>query len=396
MRLRPAAALTIAAASTGVAAAQAPAQQVLLPGPGRYATQSPPLAVQGAPPPAFLPFRVTASSDQQVVTGIGADGRPVSLRVRQRLILSGSGDYQIVIGAPVEDVRAGPGSQSQPGLRTGQILWAGFSPGHKVLVADAELKRAAAGPFLPLRLRARRDGDRYSLTVTNATEISQIAFTGAGRMRELAALLDRTRREEASGGRLSSAYATVSGLVRVRRQAARIAAPFRIDGLLRFPRAPSSVSGGEAHGSAVSFAATLGDGRPLSLTVVVRGGGGAPRLRLVARPRPVIEALRPPRGRSWAAAVRRRRIRPARLLRRLIDTRMQAVRSDQFESFLSNPDTRGHNRTVYVYESAAAPRSVSEPASSGGSSGADPLVLALVIAGSILAAGAAVVVWAHS
>jgi hypothetical protein len=393
-----------AAASAGVALAVALAgpafastQQVLLPGPGPYPTQSPPLAVRGAPAPAFLPFRVTARTDQRVVAGVNGDGRVVSLRVRHRLVLSGSGDYQILIGAPVVDVQAGPGSQSEPGLRTGQILWAGFSPGRKVLVADAQLRPAAATPFLPVRLHARREGHRYSLTVTNATETSEIAFTGAGRSRELAGLLDQTRRQELRGERLASAYATVTGLVHVRRQAAHIAAPLRVEGVLRFPGRPSAAHGGAVRGSTVTFAVTLGDGRPLSTTVEVTGGG-VPSLRLVAQPRPVLHRLRPPRGRSWRAATRQKRIPARRLLRRLIDTRMEAVRSDQFQSFLSNPDTRGRNRTFYVYETSSAPSRSPGPAAvtADDSGGLDPLVLALVVVGSLVAAGAAVVAWAHS
>jgi uncharacterized protein HemX len=93
--------------------------------------------------------------------------------------------------------------------------------------------------------------------------------------------------------------------------------------------------------------------------------------------------------------VRRRAIPANVLLRRLIDTRMQLVRSDQYEAFLSNPDPQGTNHTVYVYESAAAPRpkaaSTPEP-----KSGAGGLVLVLAIAGSVLGAGAVLVLWAHS
>jgi hypothetical protein len=82
------------------------------------------------------------------------------------------------------------------------------------------------------------------------------------------------------------------------------------------------------------------------------------------------------------------------LLRRLIDTRMQLVRSDQYQAFLSNPDPQGTNRSVYVYESAATPRpkAAAPPEHSGGGG----LVLALAIAGSVLGAGAVLVLWAHS
>jgi hypothetical protein len=376
--------------------AEAATQQILLPGPTPFPTQSPPLVTANAPQSVLLPFRVTAKADERVAVGVDREGRVVALRARHRLVLRGKGDYKIVIGAPVEDVRAAPGSDSQPGLRTGQILWAGFSPGRKVLAADARLNPSAAAPFLPLRLRVQRDGDRYVLTVTNATEVSEIAYAGTGVRSELAALLDRTRRESLAGARLSPSYATILGLVRHRDEAARIVAPFRVEGVLRFPRSPTAVRGGTLRGSTVAFAATLGDRGPLSLTVDVRGGG-APRLRLLALPAPVVRGLAPPGASTWKAAARRRRLPVRLLLDRLIDTRMQLVRADQYQSFLANPDPQGRNRTVYVYETTAAPAPRASSGSSDSSSeGASALLIALAIAGSLLGAGAAVVAWAHS
>jgi hypothetical protein len=391
--------LVLAAAALAVGLprpAAAATQQILLPGPTPFPTQSPPLVTANAPPSVLLPFRVTAKADERVAVGVDPAGRVVALRARHRLVLRGKGDYQIVIGAPVEDVRAAPGSDSQPGLRTGQILWAGFSPGRKVLAVDVQLDPDAAAPFLPLRLRVRRDGDRYALTVTNATEVSEIAYAGTGVRSELAGLLDRTRRESLAGTRLSPAYATILGLVRHRDEAARIVAPFRVEGVLRFPRTPEDVRGGTMHGDTVAFAATLGDRAPLSLTVEVRGGG-APRLRLVARPAPVVRGLAPPGAQTWKAAARRRRLPVRLLLDRLIDTRMQLVRADQYQSFLANPDPQGRNRTAYVYETTAAPAPRASSGSSDSSSGGvNALLIALVIAGSVLGAGAAVVAWAHS
>jgi hypothetical protein len=189
-------------------------------------------------------------------------------------------------------------------------------------------------------------------------------------------------------------YASVDGLVRVRKDAARTSAPLRVDGSLRFPAAPESARGGTVRGKTVTFSTVLGDDSPLSLRVDVRGGGGAPRLRVVARPTKLVRALAPPGASSWAGAVRRRAIRAEVLLRRLIDTRMQLVRSDQYQAFLSNPDPQGRSRTVYVYESAAAPRPRAAPAQAPDSG--NGLVLALALAGSVLGAGAVLVLWAHS
>jgi hypothetical protein len=385
----------VAAALAAPASAAASVQQVLLPGPTPYPTQSPPLVAGGAPPPASFPFAIRGRAVERVLARVGPNGKLVSLRVLHRLLLTGKGDYLFVIGAPVEDVRAGPGSDSQPGLRTGQILWSGFSPGRKVLAADAELRIREAGPFLPLRLRAVREGNRYSLTVTNATTVSQVAYAGNGFPRQLAGLLDQTRRESLAGGRLTTVYASVDGLVRVRKDAARTSAPLRVEGSLRFPRAPESARGGTVRGKTVTFSAVLGDASPLSVRVDVHGGGRAPSLHVVARPTKLVRALVPPGAPSWVAALRRRAIPADLMLRRLIDTRMQLVRSDQYQAFLSNPDPQGTNRTVYVYDSAAAPRRHAGPGSERDSGGGG-LVLALAIAGSVLGAGAMLMLWAHS
>ena len=384
-----------AAALAAPVCAAASVQQVLLPGPTPYPSQSPPLATGGVLPPVSLPFRIRARADERVLAGVGADGEVTSLRVLHRLFLKGKGDYLIVVAAPVEDVRAGAGSDSQPGLRTGQILWSGFSPGRKLLAADAELRPAEARRFLPVLLRAVRDRNRYSLTITNATTVAQIAYEGKGFPLQLASLLDQARRESLAGVKLSTVYASVEGLVRVRKYAARTSAPLRIEGSLRFPAPPASAGGGTVQGKTVSFSGVLGDAGPQSLRVDVRGGGGAPRLHLVARPTNLVLALVPPGAPTWAAAVRRRVIPADVLLRRLIDARMQLVRSDQYQAFLSNPDPRGKSRTVYVYETAAAPPPKAAAAPEPGSSG-NALVLALVLAGSVLGVGAAVVLWAHS
>jgi hypothetical protein len=388
--------LAVAAAALAVpACAAASVQQVLLPGPTPYPSQSPPLIARGTLSPVALPFKIHARADEQVRVGVGPGGEVISLRVLHRLVLTGKGDYLIVVGAPVEDVRTGAGSDSQPGLRTGQILWSGFSPGRKVLAADAELRAGEAGRFLPVRLRAVRRGDRYSLTITNATSIAQVAYAGKGFPQELARLLDQTRRESLAGERLTTRYASVEGLVRTRKDRARTTAPLRIEGSLRFSSAPASASGGIAHGRTVSFTGVLGDAGPSSLHVDVRGGGAAPRLRLVARPTKLVRALRPPGAPSWVAAIRGRAIPAGVLLRRLIETRMQLVRSDQYQAFLSNPDPRGASRTVYVYETASAPTRRAAPAPAP-SSGGNGLALALALVGSALGVAAALVLWAHS
>jgi hypothetical protein len=114
----------------------------------------------------------------------------------------------------------------------------------------------------------------------------------------------------------------------------------------------------------------------------------------VARPDAVVRGLAPPGTRSWSAALERRPLPADALLKRLIETRMELVRSDQFQGFLSNPDQLGSDRTVYVYATTAAPKAVATPV--GSSSGGGPLALLLAVGGAVLAAAVALVTWAHS
>ena len=177
----------VAAALLAPAAALADVQQVLLPGPTPFPTPSPPLQTVGAPPWATLTFKIHASSDQRVRAGVDGQGRVVAVRALQRLHLTGTGDYLIVVSAPVLDVRAAPGSQSEPGQRRGQILWSGFSSKRRLLAADAALQ-PAAGAARTCRCASRlgATATATSSTVTNTTTTAEVAFQGAGSPKELA------------------------------------------------------------------------------------------------------------------------------------------------------------------------------------------------------------------
>jgi hypothetical protein len=249
-------------------------------------------------------------------------------------------------------------------------------------------------PYLPLRLSARHAGDRYELSVTNTTTTGEIAFQGTGVPKELASLLDRTRHDSLAHRRLRPGYVTIAGAISQRPRKAQIAAPLFVEGELRFTSAPSAARGGTLAGHVVRFSFVLGDRQPLTRRIEV-SGGGEPELHLLAEPDAVVRGLTPPGGaRSWADAVARHPLPAGPLLVRLLDTRMELVRSDQFQSFLSNPDPLGHDRTVYVYETAAATRAAA--ASTGSSSRSGPLTLLLALGGAVVAAGAALVAWAHS
>src|SRR5262249_31641043 len=174
-----------------------------------------------------------------------------------------------------------------------------------------------------------------------------------------------------------------------RPQRARIAAPLLVTGELRFPQAPASATGGVVDGRSVRFSFVLGDEQPLTRQVEGSGGGGDPRLRVGGHPTSVVRGLPPPAGATWSGTA----LPADALLQRLIDTRMELVRSDQYQGFLGNPDPLGRNSTVYVY-ATAAPRAA--PASAGSSGGGtSTLVVLLAVAGAIVAARARLVPLAH-
>jgi hypothetical protein len=367
------------------AAASERRQQVVLPGPVPYPTPVPPLVGKTALPQLYIAPALHIGSDEHVLVGVGPDGRPARVRVRQRLLIRGQGDYQLAISGPIDDVRPAPGTQSSPGLRSDQLLWAGFSPGRKVLAADAFLRARDAAPYLPVRLRLERLGDRAVLTVTNTTVVPQQVYTGKVALPELGRLLDDTRRASLAGVRLKGTFANFSGEVRTLPKPVKIAAPLRVQGRLELP--------GQAP---VTFDRTLGDGRPLSFQVEARGQG-VPKIHLQARPAPVVEDLRPPGASTWVAALSRKAPPVAEVVHRLMTTRMELVRADQFQSFLADPDSDGRARSVYEYETVAVkPHREAAAAAPQDDGGTDALLIAVAVIGSVALLGGGVVAWAHS
>ena len=372
-----------ALAVVGVAAAQR-TQQVVLPGPVPYPTDSPPLVGGGVLPSLFLTPGLHVASIETVGVKVDGSGRPSAIRVNQQLTISGKGDYQLAVGGPIADVRRGRGSESEPGFRKDQVLWAGFSAGRKRLDADISLRVPPAAPYLPLRVHVSREGDEVTLKVVNATVTPVMGYEGVVERAEIARLLDATRRSSLAGERVKAAYATFHGDVRIPKRPLRIEAPLHVEGRLELPNQEP-----------VTFDRVLGDGQPLSFEIHASGGGRL-QLDLHAAPAPVVNLLRPPGARTWAAAIKHRSIPAAELLSRLIGSRLRLVRADQFQTFLADPDSDGRSRATYDYELVSEPsrRSVAVPEKDG--DGSDALLVALLIVGSVVVVGGGLVVWARS
>ena len=108
MSLRRSVGLAGAAAALAVpGSASASLQQVLLPGPTPYPTQSPPLVAGGAPPPVSLPFAVRGRAVERVLAGVGPGGelhQPADVIACRMLVAETTGGDRDAEGRAVQRV----------------------------------------------------------------------------------------------------------------------------------------------------------------------------------------------------------------------------------------------------------------------------------------------------
>jgi hypothetical protein len=247
-------------------------------------------------------------------------------------------------------------------------------------VADARLRAADAGRFLPVRVSLSTRAGRTTLAVRNATSVRLSSYSANAVPAQAAAALDRIRAAAERGADVGGASLTARGTPTP--AVVRTLAPLAVEGELRA-------------GSRVRFSAVLGDGGRSSLRVTARGSQ-RPVLVLRVRPVPPLRELEPPGAATWAdalasgAAPRDGR----RLFDRALRTLHRLARAHQYDQFLQNPDPAGQSRTIYVFRTAAIGATPAGPSVETGSSSGVWTVLAIVLA----AAGATglAVLWAHS
>jgi hypothetical protein len=328
---------------------------VALPSPLHPLSPQPPLGGQPIVETEGILHRVRAAT--RVDVRVDAHVRPFAVRALQRLVVLDKGDYVFAIPAPVEDVRAAPGSDSTPGQRRTSILWSGFAAGRKVLAADAMLAVRETAPYLPLRIEARGG----TITLVNATSVTAGAFEADAVVRPLARYFAAVRRTAVRGA--ATPIGTAEITTRARPVQSSIEAPLQVRGTVG--------------GNGVDT--VLGDGRPLRLSVA-RGDG---RIRLEVTPVPPLRLLAdaPTTGRA--------------LLARVNAVLLRLARMRQYDAFLANPDPRGRTATTFVYRSGRPPKAT-PPAAVAPETGRSALATALVVAGLIAAAAAGLVVWARS
>jgi hypothetical protein len=346
-RVAAALACAVLAALAGRAAAATP---VLLPSTRAGLSEAPPLLARTRLPEQRFPGRI--ASRELVRVGVDATGRVRSVRVLQRLVVEGLGDYVFALGAPALEVRPAAGSRSEPGFRRDAIVWQGFSPGRRLLAADARLRVGVAAAALPLRVSI----ERGTLTLENVTAIGATGFGGEAPRREVEAAFRAIRRAAAAGTVTPDLLVHTTGL-RPRR--------VRIDTALRIE--------GEFDGRRV--AAVLGGGRPNRL--IVRGRASArPRLDLVVKP------IMPARAFAGPPS-----------LHRAVDAALLLARLRQYQTFLANPDPVGPAQATYEFRLEPA-RPAAQPVSPG-DGWSTAAVAAAVVAG-LAAAGGLLALWARS
>lgn len=369
----------------------------LLPGP-------PPLAPAQPTPAQTLVARVRIASRSVVHAAIDRSGRPRAVTVVQRLILRGTGDYAFAVPAPARDVVPGPGSQSRPGLRPGQVLWRGFSPGRKVLASRAVLTLGAVAGALPLRIAvtgvpARPGPFTLRVLITDATAARVSTYRADAVLDDAAAALDRLGEAAAAGRPAPPAGVRIRGAATP--GVTSVSAALRVQGLVRFPARSVRdlrVAGPARTVSAarVAIRGRTGPGGTAEIRIAIQGVArrrAAPTVVVVATPDPAQAIPRPP-ARTWSQAVERRRTPRSgrRLLELAWKARLDYARSRQYETFLANPDLRGPNGTTYVFRTTSAAPAATP---STGTRQERGIPTVAVIAAVTLTAAALVVLWAH-
>ena len=362
----------IALATAGAAAGY----QLFLPSPATPLDATVPLRGGGPPRPIQLPPGSRVANEQQVVTELLDDGTVVGIRVLQRLALSGTGDFFFQVPAPLRDVTSLPGSQAEPGLRSDGIVWQGFSAGRRILAADAELRPAQAGRFLPLRLelRSRATGPRRAieLRLKNTTAVQAQAYVADAPPAEVRSVLKRIPAQASADRGLPDLSVDVRGSVA--RRTVTVEAPLRVRGVIRLGRRVLA-----------RFERIVGGSAPARSTISVATTDAAsprPEVLLTVEPVPLLPELQTVRpgmtGRSLVLLAGRSLLRLARV--------------HQYRAFLAAP-TSGPARTIYRFRTVA-PAALSEPAAPE-EDGTGPLLVVLIAAGAAVLAAGGIVAWAH-
>ena len=303
---------------------------------------------------------------------VDSSGAPFRIVNINRILIAKKGDYSFVVAGPIDDARAAPGSSAQPGLRTGAVVWQGFSPGRRALVAEITLSPRATLSALPLRIEIGASG----LQLANTTSARAKAVDAPLPTLGVARILDAGRRGLVTNAPVPAPVLTTAAPIHNAPVTAFV--PLLVRGTVRFSGGPSR------------RIETVVGREPVRLS-----GTGAPKaLDLsVSIPDPAT-VLQPPGSRTWVAAARSGRLPVGRALTRLAVRRLfTAAVALQFRQLLANPDALGSSRTSYRYVLAERARPVVAAHTSDGRDWVAPLAIGL---GLVAVAVGGLVLWAHS
>jgi len=350
--MRPIALAVLIGLAVAASAQAAPrGNYVSLPSPLAPLSTAPPLG--GGATASSEGFRHRIAAKTTVDVALDPRGAPFAVRATQRLDVGVQGDYFFTIGAPVLDVEAAPGSASTPGLRADSILWTGFNPGHRTLIARATLDPALAAPSLPLRIEVTPG----QVTLVNTTEVTAGSYTAEALVPPLLRYLAQLRRQVTRGQSATSGGAYVTS--KPTATAVRVVVPLRVTGTVGRRQVDAIVEG----------------------RLTVRGSGAVRLTVTPASPERLLDA--PTSGLSGR-----------QLLERASRAALTLARIRQYEMFLDNPDPTGRNQTAYLYRSAARP--TPPPVAVVRAPQRDWATTIAVAAGLLLAAAGALFVWSRS
>jgi len=362
---------------------------------------------------------------ERVRTAFGLDGTLVAVSDDQRMDLSGVGDFEFKIAGPATDVEALPGSETEPGLRRGSVLWLGFCSGSKSIGARLDLIAGQEQPRLPIAVALEMtvdgkplDPDRtvsgllhITMTVTNNTPLPINTVDGDVGLRQGAATLDAIRANLAAGRRPVPGEAGVPMRIDLSNTAFRTAdleAPINVNGRIDIPARSVHVTDATGFGEgatdagavdALSFQTTLGGGRPLRHTVELSAqvrGLRLPSIEIGASSgMPAVSSLAPPVGATWSQGVREdpSAFDANAMTVLIMDTMWSVARLRQYDAYLGNPDPTGPARTAYRF--SLAPEQATVVTTTGTASGGPVRTLAGVAVALVVAVGG-LVLWSRS
>lgn len=324
---------------------------VNLPSPLAPLSTAPPLG--GGATSSSEGFRHRVDARTIVAVSVDPAGTPFAVHATQRLDVRVKGDYFFTIGAPLLDVEAAPGSASTPGLRSTAIIWAGFDPGRRLLVARATLVASQAAALLPLRIVSHRG----QVTLVNTTGVTAGSFRADAVAAPLRTYLRLLKTQVDHGLPPSGTGAYVTG--RPVAASVRVTVPLHVTGFV----------GRRKIDAVVGHRLVVAGGGPVHLSVVP------------VPPRALLAA--PTTGLSGG-----------QLLDRATQAALTLARMRQYQTFLGNPDPAGTSETSYTYRSAARPAPPAVAAAQKTERDWTTTVAALI--GVLLVAAAAALIWSRS